>query len=80
MSHSFLIIFIITHVLVVSVYITLIFTHRSSLTPANILPILFIPFFGVLSALIADIVTLSNRYRARRSPEYCSTGRSSHHQ
>ena len=68
MSHSFLIIFIITHVLVVSVYITLIFTHRSSLTPANILPILFIPFFGVLSALIADIVTLSNRYRENLDP------------
>jgi hypothetical protein len=58
MNFSLLNILIITHVLLVSIYITLIFTRRSSLTPANILPTLCIPFFGVLSALIADLVNL----------------------
>ena len=68
MSFSFLNILIITHVLLASIYITLIFTRRSSLNPANILPILCIPFFGVLSALTADLVYLSNRYKEAPDP------------
>ena len=62
MSFSFLNILIITHILLASIYITLIFTRRSSLTPANIPPILYIPFFGVLSALTADLANRSNKY------------------
>jgi len=68
MNFSLLYILIITHILLVSIYIILIFTHRSSLTPANILPILCIPFFGFLSALTADMVTLSNKYKEDPDP------------
>jgi len=63
MSFSFLNILIITHILLASIYITLIFTRRSTLTPANILPILSIPFFGVLSALAADLVHITNQHK-----------------
>jgi len=49
-------ILIITHLVLACIYATLIFTRRSSLTPANILPILCIPFFGIISAIAADLV------------------------
>jgi len=51
-------ILIITHLVLVGIYTTLIVTRRSSLTPANILPILCIPFFGIISAIAADLVFL----------------------
>lgn len=62
MDFSLLTILIITHLVLAGIYTTLIFTRRSSLTSANIMPILCIPFFGVLSALTADLVYLSNKY------------------
>lgn len=62
MDFSLLNILIITHFVIVAIYITLIFTRRSALTPANILPILCIPFFGVLSALAADLVNINNQH------------------
>jgi hypothetical protein len=51
-------ILIITHLVLVCIYATLIFTRRSTLTPANILPILCIPFFGIISAMAADLAFL----------------------
>ncbi len=68
MGFSLLKTLIITHFVLVGIYTTLIFTRRSSLTPANILPILCIPFFGVLSALTADLVTLSNKHKEDPDP------------
>jgi len=51
-------ILIITHLVFVGIYTTLIFTRRSTLTPANILPILFIPFFSIISVIAADLIFL----------------------
>jgi len=61
MDTSLLNILAISHVLLVIIYITLILTRRSSLTPANIVPIICIPFFGVLSALTAEVVNRTNK-------------------
>ena len=63
MDFSLLNIFITTHFIIAAVYTILIFTRRSTLTPANILPILCIPFFGVLSALAADLVHITNQHK-----------------
>jgi len=68
MDFSLLNIFITTHFLVTAVYTVLIFTRRSKLTPANILPILCIPFFGVLSALAADLVYITNQHKEDPNP------------
>lgn len=65
MDFSLLNIFITTHLMVTAVYTVLIFTRRSRLTPANILPILCIPFFGVLSALAADLVYITNQHKEK---------------
>ena len=62
MDFSLLNILITTHFVIVAIYTTLIFTRRSALTPANILPILCIPFFGVLSALAAELAYISNQH------------------
>ena len=62
MGFSLLNILIIIHFVIVAIYAVLIFTRRSILTPANILPILCIPFFGVLSALTADFVGITNQH------------------
>ena len=51
-------ILIVTHLVLAGIYTTLIFTRRSTLTPANILPIVYIPFFGIISAIAADLVFL----------------------
>ena len=53
--------FIIFHLLVSALYALLIVTKRSSLTTANILPIVFIPLFGFFSALVADVVNFSKK-------------------
>ena len=65
MDFSLLNFFIAIHLMVTAVYTVLIFTHRSRLTPANILPILCIPFFGVLSALAADLVYITNQHKEK---------------
>ena len=58
----------ITHVFLASIYIMLILTRRSSLTTANIAPIIFIPFFGVLSALTAEVVNLTSKSGENSDP------------
>ena len=68
MDFSLLNILIITHFVIAAVYTVLIFTHRSTLTHANILPILCIPFFGVLSALAADLVNITNQHKEDLDP------------
>ncbi len=68
MDFSLLNILIIIHFMIAAVYAALIFTHRSKLTPANILPIACIPFFGVLSALVADLVHLNNQHKKDPEP------------
>jgi len=62
MNLSLIPIVLIIHLVMVIIYSALIYKHRSSLTSANILPILCVPFFGFLSALIADLVTRSHKY------------------
>jgi len=54
-------ILIITHLVLVGIYTALIFTRRSTLTPANILPMLYIPFFGIISAIAADLIFLTKK-------------------
>jgi hypothetical protein len=68
MDFSLLNILIITHFVIVAVYTILIFTRRTRLTPANILPILCIPFFGVLSALAADLVFITDQHKENPDP------------
>jgi len=68
MDSSLLNILIITHFVITAAYTVLIFTRRSKLTPANILPILCIPFFGVLSALAADLVYITNQHKEDPDP------------
>jgi len=68
MGFSLLNILIITHFVIAAVYTVLIFTRRSTLTHANILPILCVPFFGVLSALAADLVNITNQYKEDPDP------------
>jgi hypothetical protein len=58
MSLLLLKILIVTHLILAGIYTILIFTRRSTLTPANILPIVYIPFFGIISAIAADLVFL----------------------
>ena len=45
----------------VILYSLLIFTRRSSLSPVNIVPILCIPLFGIISALIADYIFFTKK-------------------
>jgi len=68
MGFSLLNILIIIHFVITAAYTVLIFTRRSALTPANIMPILCIPFFGVLSALAADLVFITNQYKEDPDP------------
>ncbi len=68
MDFSLLNILIITHFVIAAVYTVLIFTRRSTLTHANILPILCVPFFGVLSALTADLVNKTNQHKEDPDP------------
>ena len=56
MDQSILTTFLIIHLAVAVLYAFLIITRKSSLTPANILPIVCIPVFGILSAAAADMV------------------------
>ena len=56
MPTSLLAIVLILHFSTSALYAVLIFTHRSSLTRANILPILCIPVFGILGGLTAELV------------------------
>lgn len=69
MDYSLLISLIILHFALVSIYALLIITRRSSLSPANILPILFIPFFGIISAITADYIFFNKKqYRETIDP------------
>ncbi|MDO9545178.1 MAG: hypothetical protein Q7J07_00315 [Pelolinea sp.] len=61
MDYSLINIIIVLHLALVGIYALLIYTRRSSLSPVNILPILCIPFFGIISALIADYVFFSKK-------------------
>lgn len=58
------------HLLVSAVYIVLIVKKVSSLTPASILPILCIPFFGAAAAAAADLV---NKSTGRKEAEPIET-------
>jgi hypothetical protein len=58
---SILYIFILIHIILFCIYAVLIFTRRSSLSPANLLPILCIPVFGITSAIIADYIFFTKK-------------------
>jgi hypothetical protein len=54
MRNDYLINVIILHISLSLIYTVLILFKKSVLTPANVLPILLIPFFGLLAALAAE--------------------------
>lgn len=61
MDYSLLNTLIVLHFASVGIYALLIITRRSSLSPANILPILCIPLFGIISAITADFVFFNKK-------------------
>lgn len=61
MDYSLLNTLIFFHFAIVGIYALLIITQRSSLSPANILPILCIPLFGIISAIIADFIFFNKK-------------------
>ncbi|MCD6356336.1 MAG: hypothetical protein J7L66_03525 [Anaerolineaceae bacterium] len=56
MGSPFISLLIIIHLVISIFYTVLILIHRSSLTYANILPILCVPIFGPLSAFTAELI------------------------
>jgi hypothetical protein len=61
MGFSIIYIFLLIHIVLFFIYAVLIFTRRSSLSTANLIPIFCIPLFGITSAIIADYIFFNKK-------------------